>query len=119
MKPLSKTYKELGVEFVFPIEIRDTKGKKTYFENRNSYWCKREYDANGNETYFKDSNGYWHKKEYDADGNKTYYEDRSGYKTGTPRSQTCDGKAVEVAVIDEAMSGGSNMLSKQDSSNIL
>jgi len=32
MKPLSETYKELGIDFSFPIEIKDAKGNVTYFE---------------------------------------------------------------------------------------
>ena len=76
MKTLSELYKELGIDFTFPIEIKD---------------------ANGNVTYREDSDGFWVKREYDANGNKTYYEDSDGYKKGTPRSaKTCDGKVIEV-----------------------
>lgn len=75
MKKLSDTYKELGVAFTFPIEIND---------------------ANGNQTYYEDSNGFWGKREYDAKGNQTYYEDSEGEKRGTPRSQSCAGKVIEV-----------------------
>ena len=32
MKPLSETYKELGIAFSFPIEIRNAKGNLTYYE---------------------------------------------------------------------------------------
>jgi len=117
MKKLSKTYKKLGIDFSFPIEIRDANGKLTYYEDsegfrrkydyddngnetyyENSYgvWYKNEYDGNGNETYFENSNGYWRKSEYDDNGNGTYYEDSYGGKKGTPRSQSCDGKVIEV-----------------------
>jgi len=121
MKKLSETYKELGIAFTLPIEIRDANGNKTYCESRNDfwrkyeydtngnqtyyessngYWSKREYDANGNMTYFEDSesiNGYWSKREYDSNGNETYYESSSGTKSGTPRSaKTCEGKVVEI-----------------------
>ena len=76
MKPLSKTYKELGIAFSFPIEIKD---------------------ANGNETYYEDSNGNWGKWEFDANGKQTYYEDSNGVKKGTPHSvKTCEGKVIEV-----------------------
>ena len=75
MKKLSDTYKELGIEFTFPIKVKDFKGKLTYYE---------------------DSYGYWNRREYNADGNLTYNEDSNGYKRGTPRSQTCDGKVVEI-----------------------
>ena len=96
MKKLSDTLKELGIDFTFPIEIRDSNGKVTYYENSKGYWSKKEYDAKNNETYFEDSDGYWSKREYDAEGNKTYYENSDGYKEGTPRSQSCAGKVVEV-----------------------
>jgi len=76
MKPLSETYKELGIAFSFPIEIED---------------------ANGELTYYESSKGKWEKWECDANGNDTYYEDSLGVKQGTPRSaKTCEGKVVEV-----------------------
>ena len=75
MKRLSETYKELGIAFKFPIKIKDSKGNVTYFENSYGDWCKKEYDSNGN---------------------KTYYADSDGIKQGTPRSQTCEGKVIEI-----------------------
>jgi hypothetical protein len=78
MKLLSETYKELGIAFTFPIEIRDTKGRRTYFE---------------------DSKGYWFKREYDSKGNLTYYENSKSSKRGTPQIQTFDGKVVEIGGI--------------------
>jgi len=96
MKKLSDTYKELGIDFAFPIEIEDAKGNVTYYENSDSYWEKFEYDAKGNETYYETSNDFWSKREYDSDGNLTYCETSVGYKGGTPRSQSCAGKVVEV-----------------------
>ena len=72
--PLSKIYKELGIEFTFPITIEDENGKETYYE---------------------DSDGFWERREYDKDGNETYYVDSNGYKEGTKRS-SCDGKVIEV-----------------------
>lgn len=33
MKPLSETYKELGIGFTFPIEIWDANDRVTYFED--------------------------------------------------------------------------------------
>jgi hypothetical protein len=118
MKPLSETYKELGIAFTFPIEINDAKGNRTYVEGSEGYWCRWEYDANGNKTYFEDwedywcrwecdANGnktyfedwedYWCRWECDAKGNRTYFEDSEGYKCGTPKSsKTCEGKVVEV-----------------------
>ena len=76
MKPLSETYKELGIAFTFPIVVKD---------------------ANGNVTYNENSDDYWHKCEYDARGYETYFENINGVKRGTPRSaKTCEGKVVEV-----------------------
>lgn len=96
MKKLSNTYKKLGIDFAFPIEVRNAQGKETYFENSDGGWYKREYDAQGRPTYFEKSDGYWSKCEYDDKGNETYYENSSGRKRGTPRSQSCAGKVVEV-----------------------
>jgi hypothetical protein len=117
MTKLSDTYKELGIDFIFPIVIRnangnrtyyedingywwkykyDSKGNKTYSENSRGYWWKHKYDSKGNKTYSENSNGYWCKYEYDAKGNETYYEDSDGCKKGTPRSQSCAGKVIEV-----------------------
>ena len=75
MKKLSEIYKELGIAFTFPIEIKDANDNDTYYETSRGYFCKREYDAKGNETYFEDSDG---------------------WKEGTPRSQSCAGKVIEV-----------------------
>jgi hypothetical protein len=33
MKKLSETYKELGIAFTFPIEIKDANGNETYYED--------------------------------------------------------------------------------------
>jgi hypothetical protein len=117
MKKLSETYKKLGIAFTFPIDIKDANGNETYFENSYGFWIKHEYDSNGKETYYEDSDGdwrkseydskgnktyyetsygFWSKYEYDEKGNKTYYEDSDGYKEGTPRSQSCADKVIEV-----------------------
>ena len=96
MKTLSELYKELGIDFTFPIEIKDANGNVTYREDSDGFWVKREYDANGNKTYSEDSNGDWERREYDANGNKTYYEDSDGYKKGKTQSQSCAGKVIEV-----------------------
>ncbi len=118
MKPLSETYKELGIAFSFPIEIKNAEGNPTYYEDSNGYWDRRERDSKGNLTYcensdgywqkyerddnghpiyHEDSNGFWARWERDADGNMDYYENSDGKKEGTPRSaNTCEGKVVEV-----------------------
>jgi len=75
MKPLSETLTELGIEFTFPIEIYDAKGKVTYYQISNDCWQRWEYDDNGK---------------------VTYYEDSDGLKGGTPKSaKTCEGKVIE------------------------
>ena len=86
MKPLSETYKELGIAFVFPIEIRDAKGKVTYNEDNEGICCRWERDSSGNETYYEDSEDHWYKCEYSADGKLDYYENSEGVKQGIPRS---------------------------------
>ena len=107
MKKLSEIYKELGIGFIFPIEIwgvwgnqtyyensdgywekweRDDNGCQTYCENCEGYWRRSKRDAEGNETYCEDSNGFWQKKEYDYNGRLTYFEDSKGVKRGTPKS---------------------------------
>ena len=97
MKKLSETYKELGIAFTFPIEIRDANGNDTYFERSDGYWERCERDANGRETYLENSTDYWYKYERDANGTETYYENSKGVKRGTPKSaKTCEGKVVEV-----------------------
>jgi len=79
MKPLSETYKELGIDFSFPIIIKDANGKWTYYENSDDYWWKCERDANGNETYYENSNDLWYRYEYDANGYVTYFESSNDY----------------------------------------
>jgi len=97
MKPLSETYKKLGIAFTFPIEIKDTNGKETYYENSDDFWCRLDRDANGHKTYYENNEDYWAKWERDAKGNPTYYENSKGVKRGTPKSsKTCEGKVVEV-----------------------
>jgi len=97
MKPLSETLTEMGIDFSFPVEIKDANGYLTYRELSDGYWRRSERDANGKETYFENSDNFWYRRELDAKGNETYYEDRIGTKRGTPRSaKTCEGKVVEV-----------------------
>jgi hypothetical protein len=62
-----------------PFEIKDEKGRVIYHEERDGYWCKREYDQNGNQIYFEDSNGWWWKCEFDQNGNQIYIENGDGY----------------------------------------
>lgn len=108
-KKLSEIYKDLGIAFTFPIEIKDSDGKvtyhetsdgfwyryeydangnETYYELSNGFWCKYEYDSNGNEAFYEKSDGYWHKREYDSDGDVSYHEDSTGEKIGKPNNKT-------------------------------
>ena len=96
MKKLSDTYKELRIDFTFPIEIKDANGNDTYYEESDGLWSRWEYDERGNQTYCECSDDYWSKCEYDSDGYVTYREDKTGYKKGTPRSQSCAGKVIEI-----------------------
>ena len=57
MKKLSETLKELGIEFEFPIEIRDSNEYMTYYDASTGFWYKKEYDADGNMTYHENSYG--------------------------------------------------------------
>ena len=78
MKKISETYKELGIAFVLPIEIKDSNGNMTYYEDSDGFWHKYEYDSKGNETYYEDSGNFWCRTEYDSSGKKTYYENSDG-----------------------------------------
>jgi len=76
MKPLSETYKELGIAFTFPIKIKNANGSFTYYENSDEFFERYEYDTAGIETYYENSNG---------------------FKRGAPKSaRTCEGKVLEV-----------------------
>ena len=86
MKPLSETYKKLGIDFTFPIEIRGANGYVTYYEDSDDFWERCEWDANGNLTYCENSNGYWIRSERGANGEVTYYENSEGVKRSTPKS---------------------------------
>lgn len=88
MKKLSDTYKELGIAFSYPIEIKDNNGNLTYYENSDGYIALYKRDTNGNPTSYENSYGDWERCEYNASGIQTYYEDSDGDKEGTPRSQS-------------------------------
>ena len=78
MKPLSETYKELGIAFTFPIEIYDAKGNRTYYENSDGFWQRWERNANGKLAYYEDSDGELARYEYDANGKVTHHGDSEG-----------------------------------------
>jgi hypothetical protein len=76
MKKLSEIYKELGIAFTFPIEIKD---------------------SNNNKTYYEASKGFWYKHEYDSNGKLSYHENIYGDKVGRPvQIKTCEGKVIEI-----------------------
>ena len=95
MKTLAQTYKKQFGSVEFPFEIYDAKGNRTYWENSNGYWERREYDAKGNLTYRESSDGYWWRAEYDAKDNRTYWENNNGMKLGTPKN-SCSNKVVQI-----------------------
>ena len=79
-KSLSETFKELGIQFTFPISIKNNQGKETYYENSRGYWTRREYNEIDNITYYEDSDGYWYRYEYDEkSGKETHFENSRGY----------------------------------------
>lgn len=57
MKKLSKVYKELGIAFTLPIQIKDENNNETYYENSDGHWDRYEYDEKDNETYYEGGNG--------------------------------------------------------------
>ena len=113
---LAQAYKQQFGKVSYPFKIFDANGNRTYLEDSNCYWWKREYDANGNLTYVEDSTGYWSKREYDAKGNETYYENSDGYwekreydangkqtyyenskgRIKGQKQSSCNGKVVEI-----------------------
>jgi hypothetical protein len=73
---LSKVFNQ-PVKFVVN-RVFDIDNNEIYYERRDGYWVKYEYNEDGNLTYVKDIKGYWSKREYDDNGNEIYYEDSSG-----------------------------------------
>ena len=95
MKKLSEIYKELGIAFIFPIEITDSNDRVTYFEDstgvKKGTTQRAQLEALGDK--IKDAG----LDSADYNGNQTYYEDSAGTKRVTPKSaKTCEGKVVEV-----------------------
>jgi len=81
MKKLSETLTEMGIDFSFPIEIKDANGKATYFEDSDGYWSISEYDTDCNRTYFKDSFDYWEKYERSTNGRLTSFKNSDGVQS--------------------------------------
>ena len=105
MKTLSEIYKELGIDFSFPIKIWDANGRVTYSECSDGFWERYERDANGDVTYYENSygikQGTTQRAQLDAlgdkikdagldsadyNGNQTYFETSNGVKQGIPKS---------------------------------
>jgi len=86
MKKLSETLTEMGIDFSFPIKIKDSNCRTTYWEESDDYWTRYERDAKGRPIYNEDSDGFWSRWERDANGDVDYYEDSTGVKKGTPKS---------------------------------
>ena len=125
MKPLSETLTEMGIDFSLPIEIKNTKGNETYYEDSSGYWEKYEWDDNGRAIDYEDSSGYWERYKRDAEGRPTYhensddywqkwerdangdvyyYEDSTGVKKGTTQRAQLDalGDKIKDAGLDSA-----------------
>lgn len=62
----------------FPFEIKDNKENIIYWEPKDGFWLKSEYDERGKEIYRETSDGFWTKTEYDDKGNRIYSECSSG-----------------------------------------
>ena len=85
LKELLKLSNGKKLDVKFPIELFDSKGNKTYWEDSTGFWSKREFNSNGKCTYYEDSTGYCSKSEYDTNGNEKYYENSDGKIRGTKR----------------------------------
>ena len=93
---LAQAYKKQFGKVSFPFKIYDANGNKTYFEDSDGFWIKREYNSKGNQTYCEYSDGYWWKREYDSKGNQTYFEDSNGAIRGSKKKSSCDGRVIEI-----------------------
>ena len=58
------------------------------------------FDTNGNLTYFEDSNGFWVKREFDSNGKETYSENSNGTIRDNRPKPNCGGKTVTVDGIE-------------------
>ncbi len=69
---------QLGVT-QFPFEIKDSKGNLIYYERKDGYWARWEFDSEGRELYYEDSDYFWRKTKRDNNGNRIYYECSDGF----------------------------------------
>jgi len=103
------TYFENSDGYWFKREF-DTNGNQTYYESSTGYWSKREFDTNGKEIYLETSLGYWCKQEYDTNGNETYFEDSSGTirdyrpKVNSDKLSAISGLDISISEIDGLLS---------------
>ena len=78
MKPLSETYKELGIAFSFPIEIMEANDRLTYWENSDGFWERFEYNAEGRPTYSENIDEFWQKWGRSTNGRLTSFKNSDG-----------------------------------------
>ena len=95
----NKTYYEDSNGYWYKREF-DSNGNVTYSEDSNRYWSKSEYDTNGNQTYYETSNKHWYKYEYNSNGNEIYYENSKGTVSDNRPKPNCGGKTVTVDGIE-------------------
>lgn len=52
MNKLSEAYEEIGIQFKFPIVVRDKYGYELYYESETGFHRVRRYDSDGNQVYY-------------------------------------------------------------------
>ncbi len=93
------TYYENSTGYWYKFEY-DSNDNLTYSEDSAGYWSKYKFDSNGSETYFESSNGYWSKREYDSNGNVIYFENSTGTISDNRPKTNCSGKTVTIDGIE-------------------
>ena len=58
------------------------------------------YDSNGNKTYYENSDGFWSKREYDSNGKRIYFENSTGTVSDNRPKANCSGKTVTIDGIE-------------------
>ncbi len=69
-KRLSETYREMNIEFEFPIRVFNKNNRTVYTEYGNGYVEHYTYNDQNLLTSYKDNEGHWGYYTYDADGNE-------------------------------------------------
>lgn len=54
---LSEILKAEGIDFAFPLKIKNANGRETYYEDSAGFWVRCEYDTDGKQTSYDDSDG--------------------------------------------------------------